>query len=202
MRAVLAGRPFCFVQWCGWVPACRVHSRVLITSAMAFIIPYRGIFPVISPTAFVADNAVIIGDVQIGAHSSIWFGCVLRGDVNVIRIGERSNIQDGTVIHVSTGGQGTHVGSGVTVGHMALLHDCTVQDNGFVGMKACVLDKACIESGAMLAAGGLLTSGKRIPTGELWAGNPAKLLRALTDKDQDMIAQSAIRYCALAQQYI
>jgi gamma-carbonic anhydrase len=168
---------------------------------MAFILPFNGILPKIAPNAFVADNAVIIGDVEIGAHSNIWFGCVLRGDVNVIRIGARTNIQDGTVVHVSTGGQGTHVGDGVTVGHMALLHDCTVESDAFVGMKACVLDKACIESGAMLAAGGLLTGGKRIPRGELWAGNPAKLLRALTDKDQEMIKKSAVRYCDLGREY-
>ena len=168
---------------------------------MAIIIPFKGVLPRIAADAYVADNATIIGDVEIGPGSNIWFGCVLRGDVNVIRIGARSNIQDGTVVHVSTGGQGTHVGDGVTVGHMALLHDCTIQSHAFVGMKACVLDKACIESGAMLAAGGLLTGGKRIPSGELWAGNPAKLLRPLEEKDQAMILKSAQRYCDLAALY-
>jgi carbonic anhydrase/acetyltransferase-like protein (isoleucine patch superfamily) len=168
---------------------------------MAILLPFNGILPIIHPTAFVAENAVIIGDVQIGAHSNIWFGCVLRGDVNIIRVGERSNIQDGSVVHVSTGGQGTHIGDGVTIGHMALLHDCTIESDAFVGMKACVLDKACVESGAMLAAGALLTMSKRVPKGELWAGNPAKLLRALEDKDQQMIRKSAERYCELAVQY-
>lgn len=168
---------------------------------MPLILPYRGVFPKISADAFVAENAVIIGDVEIGPGSNIWFGCTLRGDVNIIRIGTNTNIQDGTVVHVSTGGQGTHIGDGVTVGHMALLHDCTIESNAFVGMKACVLDKACVESGAMLAAGALLTSGKRVPSGELWAGNPAKLLRALTEKDQAMIKKSAERYCELAMEY-
>lgn len=168
---------------------------------MAIILPFNGILPIIHPSAFVAETAVIIGDVQIGAHSNIWFGCVLRGDVNIIRVGERSNIQDGSVVHVSTGGQGTHIGDGVTIGHMALLHDCTIESDAFVGMKACVLDKACVESGAMLAAGALLTMGKRVPKGELWAGNPAKLLRALEDKHQQMIRRSAERYCELAVQY-
>lgn len=168
---------------------------------MPLILPYKGVLPKIHPAAFVAENAVVIGDVVIGAASNIWFGCVLRGDVNIIRIGENSNVQDGTVVHVSTGGQGTHIGNNVTVGHMALLHDCTVEDNSFVGMKACMLDKSRLESGSMLAAGALLTPGKVVPAGELWAGNPAKHFRPLTDKDTAMIAKSAERYCELAKSY-
>lgn len=165
------------------------------------ILPYKGITPRIHPSAFVAETAVVIGDVEIGAGSNIWFGCVVRGDVNIIRIGENSNVQDGCVVHVSTGGQGTHIGDNVTVGHMALLHDCTVESNSFVGMKACMLDKAKLESGSMLAAGGLLTPGKVVPKGELWAGNPAKHFRPLTDKDLAMIAKSSERYCELANEY-
>ncbi len=168
---------------------------------MPMILPYKGVLPKIHPTAFVAENAVIIGDVEIGPHSNIWFGCTLRGDVNIIRIGANSNIQDGTVVHVSTGGQGTHIGDNVTVGHMALLHDCTVESNAFVGMKACMLDKSRLEDGSMLAAGGLLTPGKIVPRGELWAGNPAKHFRPLTEKDVEMIARSAERYCELAASY-
>lgn len=168
---------------------------------MPLILPYKGVLPQIHSTAFVADNAVIIGDVVIGAGSSIWFGCTLRGDVNIIRIGENSNVQDGAVVHVSTGGQGTHIGNNVTIGHMALLHDCTVEDNAFVGMKACMLDKSRLESGSMLAAGALLTPGKIVPSGELWAGNPAKHFRPLTDKDVTMIGKSAERYSELAAGY-
>src|ERR1700722_963322 len=169
------------------------------------ILPYRGVMPKIDPTAFIAPGAVIIGDVEIGPESSIWFGCVMRGDVNVIRVGARTNIQDGTVIHVASGLQPARMGAGakipeggyptiigddVTVGHMALLHACTLADKSFVGMKAAVMDGCVIESHAMLAAGGVLTPGKTIPKGQLWAGTPAKFLRNLTDAD---IAQFDLR---------
>ncbi len=168
---------------------------------MPVILPYRGVLPTIASDAFIADTAVIIGDVEIGAGSSIWFGCVLRGDVNSIRIGRNTNIQDGTVVHVSRTGKGTQIGDGVTVGHLALLHDCTVEDGAFVGMKACLMDGSHLESGAMLAAGGLLTPGKRIPSGELWAGNPAKLLRPLLEAEKEMIPNSSIHYATLAAEY-
>ncbi len=177
----------------------------------AIILPYKGNLPKIHPTAFVAPGAVVIGDVEIGAESSVWFGCVLRGDVNHIRIGERSNIQDGCVIHVASGlqparlgqpaevmpeaGYPTIIGDNVTVGHMTLLHACTLDDSAFVGMHAAVMDGARVESYAMLAAGAMLTPGKTIKRGELWAGRPAKFWRRLTD---DNIAQFDMR----AQQYV
>ncbi|MEJ0063470.1 MAG: gamma carbonic anhydrase family protein [Alphaproteobacteria bacterium] len=165
------------------------------------IMPYKGIWPKIDPAAFVAPGAVVIGDVEIGPESSIWPGCVLRGDVHVIRIGARTNIQDGTVIHVTTGGQGTHVGSGVTVGHMVVLHDCTIEDNAFVGMKSCVMDRARIKSQGMLATMGLLTAGKVISGGELWAGNPAKLWRALKPEEIAEFHHRADHYAQLAASY-
>src|SRR5580693_9151572 len=130
------------------------------------ILAYRGVMPKIDPTAFIAPGAVIVGDVEIGPESSVWFGCVVRGDVNIIRIGARTNIQDGTIIHVASGlqparmgvtapqdGYPTLIGDNVTVGHMTLLHACTVESNGFVGMQAAVMDGAKIESNGMLAAG-------------------------------------------------
>src|SRR5688572_6811909 len=107
---------------------------------MSIILPYKGILPTIYETVFVAPNASVVGDVHIGANSSIWYGANMRGDVNIIRIGAGTNIQDGTVIHVSTRGQGTHIGDNVTVGHMALLHDCTLEDEAYIGMQACVMD--------------------------------------------------------------
>src|ERR1700727_2780979 len=134
------------------------------------ILPYRGKLPKIDPHAFVAPGAVIIGDVEIGPDSSIWFGCVLRGDVNHIRIGARTNIQDGTIIHTASGlqparmgvaskipenGYPTIIGDDVTVGHCALLHACTLASNSFVGMRATVMDGCVIESQGMIAAGGL-----------------------------------------------
>ncbi|HUY67710.1 MAG TPA: gamma carbonic anhydrase family protein [Alphaproteobacteria bacterium] len=179
------------------------------------ILPYRGITPKIDPRAFVAPGAVIIGDVEIGPDSSVWFGCVLRGDVNYIRIGSRTNIQDGTVIHTASGqqpasatskipkdGYPTIIGDDVTVGHMALLHACTLKDNSFVGMQAGVMDGAVIESHAMLAAGGLLTPGKTIPKGQLWAGTPAKYLRDLTDADLAQFDLRASQYAELGREYL
>lgn len=157
--------------------------------------------PRIHSSAFVAAGAVVIGDVEIGADSSIWFGCVVRGDVHVIRIGQRTNIQDGTIIHVAAGGQGTHIGDDVTVGHMALLHDCTVETGAFVGMRSSVLDGAKICSGGMLAAGALLTAGKTLPTGQIWAGTPAKYWRDITAAERAEFDWRAEQYVDLAKSY-
>ncbi len=173
---------------------------------MAIIRAHGGKSPRIHPSAFVAETAVIIGDVEIGADASIWYGCVLRGDLNVIRIGAGSNIQDGTVIHVASDRPGqtpypTLVGAGVTVGHMALLHACTVEDGGFVGMKACLLDGSKIEAGGMLAAGGLLTPGKVVPGGELWGGSPARFMRSLGPDQDRSFKESAAHYVQLAKSY-
>lgn len=163
---------------------------------------YRGIFPTIDPSAFVASTASVIGDVVIGPESGIWFGCVLRGDVNVIRVGAQTNIQDGTVIHCNHDGQGAHVGDRVTVGHMALLHDCTLEDDSFVGMKACVMDGATVESGAMVAAGALVTPGKRVLAGQLWAGSPARYMRDLSRDERERFVWSATHYAKLARDYL
>lgn len=166
------------------------------------IYPYRTKLPNYDESAFIAPTAAIIGDVTIGAESSVWYGCTLRGDVNDIKIGKRTNIQDGTVIHVSSTTQGTYVGDEVTVGHMALLHACTIGDQAFIGMKACVMDDAIIEPRAMVAAGALVTSGKTVPTGELWAGSPAKFMRKLTEKELEFLSFSAERYVKLSREYL
>lgn len=166
------------------------------------LLPYRGIWPRLARGAFIAPGATIIGDVEIGAGASIWFGCVVRGDVNVVRIGERTNIQDGTVVHAAKEGQGTFIGNDITVGHMVLLHACTLEDGAFVGMRATVMDDALVEGGAMVAAGALITPGKRVRRGELWAGAPAKKIRELTDADRLAIGKLAPRYVALAAEYL
>jgi carbonic anhydrase/acetyltransferase-like protein (isoleucine patch superfamily) len=165
------------------------------------ILPFDGVMPVVGDDVFIAPGAKVIGDVHIGALSSIWYGCILRGDVNEIRIGARTNIQDGTVIHVASKGQGTYIGDDVAVGHMALLHACTIEDRAFVGMKAVVMDGAVVETGGMVAAGALITPGKRVKTGELWTGWPAKLTRALTEKDQAMMTWTQSHYVGLAQKH-
>lgn len=162
---------------------------------------FQGVVPTIDPAAFIAETAVVIGDVVIGPETGIWYGCTVRGDVNEIRIGARTNIQDGTVIHVAKDGQGTYIGDDVTVGHMALLHACTLESGCFIGMKACVMDGAHVESGAMVAAGALVTPGKRVGRGWLWAGSPARPIRELTEKDVAFFPVSARRYAELAGIY-
>ena len=131
----------------------------------ALIKPHHGKSPRIDASAFVAENAVIIGDVEIGPKASIWYGVVLRGDTNAIRIGAGTNVQDGTIVHVNherEGALGTRaeIGADVTIGHLALLHACTLEDGCFIGMKACVMDGAVIEGGAMVAAGALIKIGR------------------------------------------
>ena len=165
------------------------------------ILPFRGKTPRIAASAFVAPGAVIIGDVEVGERANIWFGCVLRGDITGIIVGADSNVQDGTVVHVSTGKPPTYIGAGVTIGHMALIHACRLEDGSFVGMKACVSDGAVVETGAMVAASALVTPGKRVPTGELWGGNPARLMRPLSEEERAYIRELPARYVALAAEY-
>ncbi|MDX1482901.1 MAG: gamma carbonic anhydrase family protein [Alphaproteobacteria bacterium] len=168
--------------------------------------PFRGIHPQIHETAFVADNAVIIGDVEIGADSSIWYGCVIRGDLNKIRIGARTNIQDGTIIHVDAEGEHwegipTLIGDRVNVGHRALIHACTVEDDAFVGMGATLLDGCVVEGGAMVAAGALVTPKKRVLKGELWGGAPARCLRPLKPDELDYFKIVEDTYVALGAEH-
>ncbi|MBN8891899.1 MAG: gamma carbonic anhydrase family protein [Rhodospirillales bacterium 70-18] len=161
-----------------------------------------GVAPTIAPDAFIAPSAALIGDVTIGAQCGIWFHCVLRGDTNFIRIGARSNIQDGTIVHVNAGTFPTIIGEDVTVGHGCIIHACTLHDRAFVGMGATVLDGAVIEEGGMLAAGALLTPNKRIGRNEMWQGSPARLTRVMSDEERAKFDRTAVHYVELAQRYI
>jgi carbonic anhydrase/acetyltransferase-like protein (isoleucine patch superfamily) len=174
---------------------------ITILSMTALILPYKDTEPEIDARAFIAPTATIIGRVTIAEEAGIWFGCTLRGDVNEIRIGKRSNIQDHTMIHESSFGHATIIGDDVTVGHMALLHACTVESGAFVGMKACLMDGAVVEEGAMVAAGALVSPGKRVPKGQLWAGAPARYMRDLTEEDYKHMTWSAAHYVKLAAEY-
>lgn len=165
------------------------------------ILPFKGTSPTIDDGCFIAPNATVIGDVVIGAGTSVWFGCVIRGDVHEIRIGERTNIQDGTIIHVTGGKLGTYIGSDITIGHAAVLHACTLEDGCFIGMGAVLLDGVVVETGAMVAAGAVVTPGKRVKAGELWAGNPAKPMRQLKDEEVAFFPKSAANYKTLADTY-
>ena len=168
---------------------------------MTLVLPYLNRLPRIDPAAWVADNATVIGDVEIAPEANVWFGCILRGDVAGIRVGARTNVQDGTIVHGATGKPPTHIGANVTIGHMALIHACHLEDGCFVGMKACVLDGAVVESGAMVAAGAVVPPGKRVASGQLWGGTPARPMRDLTDKEKRYIEELPGRYIGLANAY-
>lgn len=167
----------------------------------ANILPYKGILPKIAADAFIAPGSHIIGDVEIGSKVGVWFNCVLRGDVAEIRVGERTNIQDGTVIHVTRNGHPTIIGSGITIGHSALLHACNLEDSCFIGMSATVMDDVLVESGAMVAAGALVTPRKTVKTGQLWAGSPAKYMRDLTEEEIAFIKISENNYVKHVAEY-
>jgi gamma-carbonic anhydrase len=168
----------------------------------ATILPYFSKTPVIAKDAFIASGVQIIGDVTIGKKSGIWFNCVIRGDVESVTIGDRTNIQDGTVIHVTRNGGPTKIGSRITIGHKALLHACTLEDDCFIGMGATVMDGVVVESGAMVAAGALVTPGKRVKKGEIWAGNPARFFRMMTEEEAAFIAISEKNYTKHAEEYL
>lgn len=168
--------------------------------------PFRETFPAIDASAYVDPSAVVIGDVTIGADSSIWPQAVLRGDVNTIRIGARTNVQDGTVIHV-TGphpplpGSRTTIGDEITIGHRCIVHGCTIESRCLIGMGSIILDGAVLREGTLLGAGSLVTEGKELEGGFLWVGRPAKKVRALTPEETLMLAGSAAHYARLKEQY-
>jgi carbonic anhydrase/acetyltransferase-like protein (isoleucine patch superfamily) len=161
-----------------------------------------GVAPQIHETAFIAPTAAVIGDVTIGAETGVWFHVLIRGDMNIIRIGARTNIQDNVVVHVDSGGAATVIGDDVTIGHNAVIHGCTLKNRAFVGISATVLDGAVIEEGGMLGAGGLLTPGKVIGPNELWTGSPAKLRRVMDAEERRRFDRNAIVYRALAKQFL
>ena len=154
----------------------------------------------INESVFVADGAKIIGDVEIGESSSVWFNAVIRADSDKVKIGANSNVQDNAVIHTSEK-FGVEIGNNVTIGHGAIIHGCTIKDNVIVGMGAIVLNGAVIEENCIIGAGALVTQGKVVPTGSLAFGNPCKIVRALTDEEMVSIANNAISYIKKAKEY-
>lgn len=169
---------------------------------MTNIISFRGKSPKFSKDVFIAPTAQIIGDIEIGSGSSIWYGCVLRGDLNEIRIGENTNIQDGTIVHVDSQNFGTYIGSRVTIGHMALIHACTIEDDAMIGMQSTIMDGAVVESGALVAACSLVPPGKRVPAGQVWAGSPAIYKRDVRPSDQKMLDYTWPVYRDLGDEYL
>ena len=163
--------------------------------------PFQGILPTVHPTCFLAAGSRVIGDVVLEENVSVWFNVVIRGDVERIRIGKNTNIQDNVVIHVTHFKNPTRVGENVTVGHSAVLHGCTVQDGALIGMNAVVLDRAVIGKGALVAAGAVVTPGTHIPDGMLAAGIPAKAVRPLKDGERRMVEEGSGNYMMYVQHY-
>jgi carbonic anhydrase/acetyltransferase-like protein (isoleucine patch superfamily) len=169
---------------------------------MAVIKPYGGVFPKIHGSVYLSDNVYVIGDVEMGEDSSAWFGAVIRGDVNYIRIGKRTNIQDNSVVHVTHETAPTIVGDDVTVGHRVILHGCVLGNNVLVGMGAIVMDGAEISDNVIIGAGALVTQNKKIPEGVLVAGVPAKIVRDLRPEEIEMIRESARNYVEYKNRYL
>jgi len=163
---------------------------------------FKGMSPYVDATAYVDASAQVIGDVHIGAESSVWMNTVLRGDVHRIRIGDRSNVQDGTVVHVMNGTHPTTIGNDVTIGHAAIVHGCTLGDRVLVGMGAILLNGATVGSDSIVAAGSLLTEESRFPERSLVMGSPAKLKRQLTDEEVASILAFSARYVGYRLDYM
>lgn len=168
---------------------------------MPIILSYTGKTPRLAATAFVAEGAAVTGDVEIGEDSSLWFGVVVRGDVNHVRIGARTNVQDQSVVHVTGGTHPTAIGDDVTIGHRAVLHGCTIHDRCLVGIGAIVLDGAVVGPDAMIGAGALVPPGMVVPPGKLVLGAPAKVKRDLTAEEIAFFRTSAANYVRYAETY-
>ena len=175
---------------------------------MANIRAYRNIQPKLGANVYVDPAATVIGDVELGDDASVWPGAVLRGDVERIRIGARTNVQDGAVVHVThdgpytPGGQPCIVGADVTIGHGAVIHACTIEDCCLIGMHATVLDGAVVKRHAFVGAGALVAPGKVVNEGELWIGNPARCVRTLTETEIEALRYSARHYVELKNDYL
>jgi len=170
---------------------------------------FQGVSPVLGEGTYVDEAATVIGDVVLGDDVSIWPGTVVRGDVNYIRIGARTNVQDGTIIHVThdgpygkPGGFATVIGEDVTIGHAAVIHACVIEDACLIGMGATVLDGATIKKNGFVGAGAVIPPGKTVESGELWLGNPAKCVRQLSEKEIEQLYYSAQHYIRLKDKYL
>ena len=169
--------------------------------ARIVIHPYKGVYPTIDPTAFIAPGSHVIGNVTIGREAGIWFGAVVRGDINTITIGDRTNIQDNCVLHVINDEFPLTIGSDVTVGHGAILHACTIGDGSLVGMGALVIDGAVVGRDSLVAAGSLVKMRQVIPDGVLAAGSPAKVVRPLSPEEIAGMRRTALDYVRYAKGY-
>lgn len=162
--------------------------------------PFQKVEPMVDPSAFVEPSAQVVGAVTIGARSSVWFNVVIRGDVNAVRIGSETNVQDLCCLHV-TAKHPLTLGDRVTVGHGVMLHGCTLEDDTLIGIGAIVLDGAHVEKGSVIAAGAVVTPGTRVPAGSLALGSPARVKRPVTPEEREWIAASATNYVRYSRQH-
>ncbi len=162
---------------------------------------FRGKRPRIHPTVFIAEDALVLGDVEIGEGSSVWFGAIVRGDVHFIRIGARTNVQDGSVLHVTRERYPLVIGSDVTIGHRVTVHGCVVRDRCLIGMGATILDGAEVGEESVIAAGSLVPEGMRVPPRSVVMGLPGRVARAIRDADLNRIHRHAADYVKLAEEY-
>jgi len=169
---------------------------------MMNVLPYRGIFPKLAENVYIAPGAWVIGDVEIGTRSSIWFNTVVRGDMHYIRIGRETNIQDNSTLHVTAEHFPLVIGNRVTVGHRAIVHGCTVEDDCLIGMGAVIMDGARIGKGSLVAAGALVPPGYVVPPDSLAMGSPAKIHKAVESTERELIRQAALHYTDLAAEYL
>lgn len=165
----------------------------------AWILPHEGRWPELDASAWVAPGATVVGDVRLGPDASVWYGCVLRGDVHRVRVGARSNVQDGAVLHVTRDLHPTEVGCEVTIGHRAVVHGCRVGDGALIGIGAVVLDGAEVGEGALVAAGAVVTPGSRVPARTLALGTPARCARALEDPEREAQRARTLAYVETAR---
>ncbi|HMU40922.1 MAG TPA: gamma carbonic anhydrase family protein [Pseudomonadota bacterium] len=168
---------------------------------MSILRSFKGLSPQFDETVFLADNATLVGDVQVGARSSVWFSAVLRGDVHYVRIGSETSIQDNTCVHVTHGRFPAIIGDRVTVGHSVTIHGCTIAGHAIIGMGATILDEVSVGERCIIGAGALLTPGTHIPPGQLVVGSPGRVKRPLTDEELRWIELSADHYIELSQLY-
>ncbi|MCC6502399.1 MAG: gamma carbonic anhydrase family protein [Deltaproteobacteria bacterium] len=163
--------------------------------------PYKGKMPTLGEGVFIEESAQVIGDVEIGAHSSVWFNAVVRGDVHHIRIGDRTNVQDNCTLHVTKDTYPLIIGNDITIGHNVILHGCTVKDRCLIGMGAIILDNAEIGEDSIVGAGALVTEGMKVPPGSLVLGIPAKVARAVKPEEKTRILKSAQNYIEYSRNY-
>ena len=173
-----------------------------VSRGLSGILPYKGVFPTLGRDVFIAPGAWVIGDVEIGDGTSIWFNTVVRGDVNFIRIGCETNIQDNVTLHVTGKKFPLFIGNRVTVGHQAVVHGCIVEDECLIGMGAVVLDGARIGTGSIVAAGAVVRPGTQVPPGSVVMGIPAEVKKTLTEEEKERIRETAVHYMKLARRYM